>query len=115
MRTNRKIVENDVVKRIISTMDVRGIRQRDLMRNLGIAEQAFVKWKYDNGKSYMNHLDQIARYLNVTQDYLLYGIGSIDSPDYSIDELELINLYQQMPNDDKIFIRRIANTLVNNL
>lgn len=44
MRTNRKVVENDVVKRIISTMDVRGIRQRDLMRNLGIAEQSFVKW-----------------------------------------------------------------------
>lgn len=63
----------------------------------------------------MNHLDQIARYLNVTQDYLLYGTGSIDSPDYSLDALELLNLYNQMPNDDKIFLRRIANTLVNNV
>ena len=43
MRSNRKIVENEVIKRIISTMEIRGIWQRDLLRNLGLPEQAFVK------------------------------------------------------------------------
>lgn len=56
MRTSKKpIVDNEIVRRIISTMKSNGVRQKDLMENIGVASQVFASWKYDNGKSYMNY------------------------------------------------------------
>ena len=70
MRTSKKpIVDNEIVRRIISTMKSNGVRQKDLMENIGVASQVFASWKYDNGKSYMNYIDKIANYLNVTPEF----------------------------------------------
>ncbi len=69
-------------------------------------------WKDDNSKSYMNHPDKNARYLNVTQDYLLYENGTADSPDSPVDVPERMDLYLRIPDDDKRFLRRIAETFV---
>jgi hypothetical protein len=60
MRTSKKpIVDNEIVRRIISTMKSNGVRQKDLMENIGVASQVFASWKYDNGKSYMNYIDKL--------------------------------------------------------
>ena len=54
-------------------MKSNGVRQKDLMENIGVASQVFASWKYDNGKSYMNYIDKIANYLNVTPEFLIHG------------------------------------------
>lgn len=71
--TNRKPVNNPVVERISDTLSIRGIGQNDLISHLGLSNGTFTRWKYDGGTSYMEHLDEIAAYLHVSKEFLLYG------------------------------------------
>jgi transcriptional regulator with XRE-family HTH domain len=72
-QTQKKVVKNPIVERIIDTLEVRSISQNELVSYLGLGNGAFTRWKYDGGKSYMKYIDQIASFLNVSKDYLLYG------------------------------------------
>lgn len=45
MRTEEKVVENKIVQRIIETMKRNGVRQKDLMEHIGVANQVFSVWK----------------------------------------------------------------------
>ena len=74
MRTTEKtIVRNPIVERIIDTMKARSISQNELIEYLGLGNGAFTRWKYDGSTSYMKYMDQICDCLNVSKEYLLYG------------------------------------------
>lgn len=72
-QTNKKIVDDPVVKRIIDTLNVRHLSQKSLLDYLDLPNATFTAWKYDGGKSYMKYIDKISDYLNVSKNYLLYG------------------------------------------
>ena len=72
-QTKKKVVKNPIVERIIDVLNVRSISQNELIDHLGLGNGAFTRWKYDGGKSYMKYIDEIADYLNVSKDSLLYG------------------------------------------
>ena len=71
--TERKPVEDPVIDRMIDTLKVRNISQKELIDHLGLANGAFTRWKYNGGKSYMDYIDEIADYLHISKSYLLYG------------------------------------------
>ena len=72
-KTDKAVVDNPIVQRIIDTLKIRSIKQNELIEYLGLGNGTFTSWKYDGGQSYMKYLDEIARFLNVSRDYLLYG------------------------------------------
>jgi transcriptional regulator with XRE-family HTH domain len=71
--THRKPVNDPVIDRIIDTLKVRNISQKELIEHLGLTNGAFTRWKYNGGKSYMDYIDEIANYLHISKAYLLYG------------------------------------------
>ena len=67
------MVDDPVIDRIIDTLKVRNISQKELIDHLGLANGAFTRWKYNGGKSYMDYIEEISEFLNVSKRYLLYG------------------------------------------
>ena len=51
-----------------------GKTEKDLVMYLGLGNGAFTHWKYENQKSFMIHINQIADFLGVSPNYLLRGI-----------------------------------------
>lgn len=112
-RERKPIVENDIVRRIISTMKIRGVRQKDLMENIGVASQVFSAWKYDNGTSYMNYIDKTANYLNVTPEYLIHGNPLESDIEYTSEDKELIESFHKLSKRDRRLVFQIIHTIEN--
>jgi len=104
--TKKKIVDNEIVNRILATMQQRGIRQKDLMTAIGVANPVFTSWKYDNGKSYMNYIDKIAAYLSVSSNYLLTG-KTDETAHYSLEDIELIQAFHNLAPKKQLLVKEI--------
>ena len=85
--TNRKVIDEPVLNRILATMQEKGVNQQDVSSYLGLGNETFTRWKYENGKSYIKYLAQIAEYLGVSRKYLLEGIAEV-SEDEKLTEKE---------------------------
>ena len=98
-KTQKQIVENPVVQRIIETLKSRSVKQNELIDHLGLSNGTFTKWKYDGGESYMKYIDSIADFLHVSKEYLLYG-GNEDCIKFEImpSEIELIKKSFELRN-----------------
>jgi len=107
-KERRPIVDNDIVNRIIFTMQKRGVRQKDLMENIGVASQVFSTWKYDNGTSYMNYIDQIADYLNVTPDYLLRGTIEQTEVEFTEEDKALVKNFHKLSKRQREIVSQIV-------
>lgn len=70
-----------VLDNIISELDKKNKKQKDLTDYLGITKNAFTDWKSGRIKSYMKYLPQIAEFLGVSVDYLLNDSEIKKSPD----------------------------------
>lgn len=60
-----------ILNKIITLLKEQGKSQKELCEYLGIKQQAFTNWKGGNNTAYMKHLPQIAKFLDVSVDYLL--------------------------------------------
>ena len=105
--TERPLAENEIMVRIMNVMERKGIRQKDLMERIGVASPVFSRWKYDNGKSFLNHIESIAQCLNVTPEYLLNGTETIEEPEYSLDDIEIAKMIRQLSPEQKKIIRLV--------
>ncbi len=95
--TDRKPVDNPIVGRIEELLKVRGKTQKEFIETTGLSNSSFTRWKYDNGKTYMNHLPEICDFLGVSPNYILYGIDEeISSDSLSAVEIELIRNYRHL-------------------
>ena len=75
---------------------MRHISQNELIDHLGLANGAFTRWKYDGGTSYLDYMDDIADYLHISRNYLLYG-ESAEFQETSLLPSE-VELYQKLRN-----------------
>ena len=89
-KTQKQIVENPVIQRILETLKSRSVKQNELTDHLGLSNGIFTKWKYEGVESYMKYIDSIADFLHVSKEYLLYG-GNEDCIKFEImpSEIEL--------------------------
>jgi transcriptional regulator with XRE-family HTH domain len=96
---------NPVLSRILITLRLRGFRQKDLTNHLGISDVAFSKWKSRGSTAYMRYIDDIASYLRVSKDFLLFGE---DSPNVSAElfpnEFEHIRRLRGIPEKPRKII-----------
>lgn len=65
------MTNNKTIKTIIELLKEKGLQQKDLTDYLNIHKTTFTSWKRGTSNSYLKCLPEIAKFLNVTPDYLL--------------------------------------------
>lgn len=105
--TERPVTDDPVLGRILTTMEKKGVNQQDVTRHLGLGNGAFTRWKYNNGKSYLQYLTRIADYLGVSRDYLLLGKEEIvENEKLSNNEQKLLETFRNLKKiEQDMFLR----------
>ena len=113
-KKDEKQVIDPVVQRILTRLDENGQTQKELVEYLGLGNGIFTRWKYDDVRTYMMYIDEIAEFLNISSIYLMYG-DDYSSPDsfFSNDEKKLIELYRKMNQEQKDTLFQVANVFIN--
>jgi transcriptional regulator with XRE-family HTH domain len=62
-----------VLEHIKKVMKLRNISQKEVCDYLNISQQAFTNWNNGNNSSYMKHIPEIAKCLDVSIDFLVSG------------------------------------------
>ena len=97
-----EVTDNEILNNILNHMKIKGVRQTDVARYLGISDNAV-------SKSYMKYLDQLAEYFDVTTDELIHtNKKNIYEHHLSQEEQTLLAQYRQLPEDVK---KRIAQLI----
>lgn len=79
-----------------------GKMQKDICDDLGISKQKLSKWKTGYSEPNFDDIIMLAKYFDVSTDYLLGLSDDLDAPlssaalDLPADERELLNLYRQL-------------------
>jgi hypothetical protein len=70
-KTEKELTDSPVVLKILDELKIQRKTEKEMEVALKLSNGTFTRWKYMNGKSYMNHITEIASFLNVTEEYLL--------------------------------------------
>ena len=90
---------NEILNIILRLLKVKGVRQIDLARYLGISGNAITQWKINRSSSYMYYLDKIAAFFDVSEEELLHPDKSnLYDSFISPDERELLQMYRSLPD-----------------
>ena len=108
-----EITNDPIVLRIMEVLKIQKKTEKELIANIGMTEGTFSKWKYNEVKSYRQHLKEIADYLNVQVDYLTGGVEDmINVCSMTEPETRLIQMYRRMGKREKTSIVSIAELFV---
>lgn len=114
--SKRKLTDDPVLLRILGLLKEKGKTEKDMVEHLGIGNGAFTHWKYENQKSFHQHIRTMAEYLDVTPNYLLYGRDEeVNGDTLSASEIRLVRLYRQMGIGQKECLMHTADWFVNAL
>ena len=107
--TMKAVVDDPVLGRILTTMEEKGVNQQDVTKHLGLGNGAFTRWKYNNGKSYLQYLSRIAEYLGVSREYLLSGKEEIlENEKLSKNEQKLVETFRNLKKiEQEMFLRQL--------
>ena len=98
--TNRKMVDNPVIHRIVKLVKKKGKRERDLTDYLGLPPGAMSRWKYDGSYVYVKYIYEICEFLDTTPNYLFFGPD--DEEDcLTLRERNMISLYRKLDEGRK--------------
>ncbi len=101
----RELTKDPVVLRIMDLLKLQGKTEKELVTSLGMSSTAFSTWKFENVKSYRKKITEIAKFLGVSEGYLLYGVDDyINQETMSGLEVELVKLFRSMGNLSLIHI-----------
>lgn len=78
--------------KIISLLEQNNLKQKDLMDYLGLEKSTFSAWKAGKSASYKKYISQIAKFCNVSTDYLLNDTNN-NSIQSNIESLPNDNVY----------------------
>lgn len=83
--------------------------QKALTDYLGLKKTAFTDWKSGKSNSYRKYLIEIAKFFNVSIDYLVYGKECTNQ--LSDNQRTLLSCFQILNHDDQIKVVERAETL----
>jgi len=107
-----EVTDNEVLNNILNLMKIKGVRQTDLARYPGISKNAITQWKTHVSKSYMNYLDKLAEYFDVTPEEILRtNKDDIYESHLTLDEQEIIRYYRVLPDNTKSIVSQLLSTL----
>ena len=106
--------DNEILNNIFHLIAVKGVRQKDLADYLGLSKTAITQWKTNNSASYMNYIDELASFFDVSKEEILHPNKELlhDSL-LSPEEMEIVHLYRGIKNPElqKLLVSHIT-TLV---
>ena len=95
---------NETVKKLLDLLNECGEPTYKVEKNAGISSTSFQGWKNERFKPSTEAIIKLARYFNVSTDYLL-GLSdertASTSHSLSYNEQELLNLFNKLSPEDK--------------
>lgn len=91
-----------MIERILELMSKKGITAKKLTEDIGISSSAISEWKKGKAKPTSEAIIKMAKYFNVTTDYILLGIDN--NSDLSNEEKKLLEIFQKLSADDRIIL-----------
>ena len=113
MRTpKREKNDNPVVDRIDQLLKEQHKTQKELVNTLGLSNATYTRWRYENGKNYMDHIEAIADFFGVSPNYLIRGDdGELGLETLSKEETELIMNIRSLPREKRNVIFNLVKWL----
>ena len=102
----------EVLKRIDSLLEKKGVTQQDLIEHLGLARGAYSNWNRMTSNSYLSYLSEISEFFKVTPNYLFLGEIEIPESLCSKDEADLLDCYRKVGKREKSYIRALAHEML---
>ena len=102
--------ETVIVSRITDLILVQGKQQKDLVEFLGLTKSAYNSWKTGKSNLYMQHIDEIAKFLNVSPLYLLRG----DNDDNRDFENKFLTILRKLTKEQQEKFFYLLNQCVGN-
>ena len=111
MRTPiRTITDDPILHRIMDLLKRNGRTEKDLLRSVNLKDTTFNRWKFENSKSFMQHIDKIADYLGVSIDYLVRGTAMAGfTDDFVAEEKGIIDTYRKLSRKRQEMILNLLN------
>ena len=115
MRQTKHQLSNDpVLLRIMELLKAKQITEKEMLASLGYSSSTFTKWKYNNVRTYRDHINEIADYLEVSSEYLTQGVDDFVNMDtISSSELQLLKYYRKMGNEERNCLLETARYFYN--
>ncbi|MDE6781943.1 MAG: helix-turn-helix domain-containing protein, partial [Ruminococcus sp.] len=92
----------EIIDRILLLLA--GREQKELTDYLGLKSAAFSEWKSGKSKSYRKYLIEIAKFFNVSLDYLVYGKETASSNEIEFmndNETTMMNLFRMLSEKEQ--------------
>ena len=110
----------EFVDRITDLLKRKGVSAAQMSRELDFSNAIFTQWKKNNTLPSTEKLLKLSDYFEVSLEYLVGRSSGVPSENRGIplseDEQEMLNLYQQLPEEDKIKVinfSRVVTTTFN--
>jgi transcriptional regulator with XRE-family HTH domain len=112
--SNNEMTKNPVMLMIMKELQNQGKTGKELEEAIGLGNGAFSRWKYQKGTSYMNYLEKIAEFLNVTPEYLKNAPEKkVEIENLTNKEIEIIQIYRRMGTEERTCLLQIVKLLMN--
>lgn len=110
MRKPKNELTNDqTVLKIMELLREQRKTEKDLERYIGLSNGTFTRWKYRGSKTYIQHIEKIAEYLDVPSKYLKSEVENVmESYEITKEELRLIQFYRRMGKDKQDVLLKSA-------
>ena len=105
----------EVLKRIDSLLEKKGVTQQDLIEHLGLARGAYSNWNRMTSNSYLSYLSEISEFFKVTPNFLVTGKDDLKSETilYALtnDEEQIITEYKKVPQKYRMIALKMLSAL----
>lgn len=91
----------EIIERIYETLDNKGKKAIDLVNCLGITTSTMSTWKARKNDPPAKYMPAIAKFLDVSLDYLMTGVDAPVRKCTTEEEDELLELFRSLPVNKK--------------
>lgn len=97
----------ELARKIVALRKASGMNQEQLARALGLSRSAVAAMETGRTSSARKHIPALARIWQVPPELFLSGLIEKDTPmTLSPDEVDLVELYRQLPPEQKISVQK---------
>ena len=107
------MVRDAVLQRLLEMIKLRGLTEKEMERKIGLSNGTFTKWKYHGVKTYLQHIGPMSECLDVSPQYLLYGVDDEVNMDVMTPtEVNLVQMYRKLNSRQKDCLIRTAKAFL---
>lgn len=102
---------NDVFDRIDSLMKSQKKQYKELNEYLNLGKKTYDNWKTGKSSTYLKYLNEIAKFLNVTPNYLLNGVDE-KAEITNVLEIELLRLFRSIEESNQKWLLSVIQKMI---